>query len=103
MKRTSSPTRWDLNNLYNGTSREIIFNELESIKAKLTELKIAKNIPIVSGDELHILSELIKQVEKMESFYYCLSSEGEDPSFLSTLSGSIASGSTVIPLNQLSC
>ena len=91
MKTTSSPTRWDLNHFYNGTSKEIIFNELESIKAKLTTLKTAKNITVVSGDELHSLSELIKRIEKMESFYYCLTCEGQESSFLSTLSGSISS------------
>ncbi len=91
MKTTSSPNRWNLNLFYNGTSNDIIFNEMECIKAKITELKMAENISLGSNDELHTLSELIKRIEKMESFYYCLTCEGQEPSFLSSLSGGISS------------
>lgn len=90
MESISTPPRWDLHNLYEGSGKESLLIELEHLKANLAELK--KVEPINFGDkEISILAGLIPRIEKAESFYYCLSAESTAPSFLTTIRPDISS------------
>ncbi|CAH0343982.1 hypothetical protein BCI9360_00210 [Bacillus sp. CECT 9360] len=80
----NTPPRWDLNDFYEGSGKESLLIELENIKVNLAKLKKVEPINF-SDKEITILSGLVTRIEKAESFYYCLSAESMDPSFLTTI------------------
>lgn len=91
MKSINIPTRWTLTNFYNGLDPKIFIKQLEIIKETLIDLEHKENTVFLEEKELSTLSDLIRQIDKAESFYYCLTSEEIEPSILSTINTTISS------------
>lgn len=84
METISSPTRWDLNSIYGDVTEKSIKKILLQIKNALMELQ--RSTSTVFGEkEFIILSNCINQIDSLESFYYCLTTEEIESSFLSLL------------------
>lgn len=98
METINTPTRWSLNNLQNGLDSKKLIKHLDSIQEKLFEIELGLTSNNLSEDELLTLSKLIKQIESAESFYYCLTTENIDPSFLTSLNASISALKTGVRL-----
>jgi oligoendopeptidase F len=90
LETINTPTRWNLNNLQDGLDLEKFKKHVNSIKENLIELELDVTSNNLSEKELLTLSKLIKQIESAESFYYCLTTENIDSSFLTSLSASIS-------------
>ncbi|WP_313894419.1 M3 family metallopeptidase [Psychrobacillus sp.] len=88
MKSIEAPIRWNLNNIYN--EKKSIENQLDTIKKTLHELE-SIDVLLEEKIELSALSEVIKDIETAESFYYCLTSEEINSSSLATLGLTITS------------
>ena len=98
METINTPTRWNLNNLRNGLDSKKIKKHLDSIQEKLFKIELGSTLNNLSEDELLTLSKLIKQIESAESFYYCLTTENIDPSFLTLLNANISTLKTEVRL-----
>jgi oligoendopeptidase F len=90
LETNNTPTRWNLNNLQDGVDFKKIEKNVSNIKEKLTEIEIKSISNNLSENEFFGLSKLIKQIESAESFYYCLTTENVEPSFLTSLNSSIS-------------
>ncbi|SER55718.1 M3 family metallopeptidase [Salipaludibacillus aurantiacus] len=91
MESFSTPTRWNLNNLLQCDSDlEEFKNYISCIKANLLEIEECEKLNPLNESELNAISQIIKQVESAESFYYCLTTENVDPSLLTSLNTSIS-------------
>ncbi|MCM3596137.1 peptidase M3 [Metabacillus idriensis] len=90
METINSQTRWSLNNLLYGFDLEKLSNHINSIKEKLTDLETYSRSNSLKENELLTLSKIIKQIESVESFYYCLTTENVEPSLLTSINGSIS-------------
>ncbi|MDN7240564.1 peptidase M3 [Planococcus sp. N028] len=82
--------RWNLDNLQNGLDIEKFENQLSSIKEKMIELEEDSKVAALKPSELLTLSQMIKQIESAESFYYCLTTEEVEPFQLTSIIGSIS-------------
>jgi hypothetical protein len=60
------------------------------LKDSLNQLDVDSKPTIFTSKDMTILSDLIKQIEKAESYYYCLTLEDTESSFLSLLHTSIS-------------
>lgn len=98
METINKATRWNLNNLRNGLDSKKIKKHLDSIQEKLFKIELGSTSNNLSEDELLTLSKLIKQIESAESFYYCLTTENIDPSFLTLLNANISTLKTEVRL-----
>ncbi|TMW71219.1 M3 family metallopeptidase [Alteribacter natronophilus] len=87
----AAPTRWDLTDLLpcDPDTQEFRIH-INSLREKLSVLEAAEESALLNEIELNKLARLIQQVESAESFYYCLTTEEEDRSFLSPLLTSIS-------------
>lgn len=90
METNNAQTRWNLNNLLYGFNLEKLSNHINSIKEKLTDLETYSVSIILKENELLTLSKIIKQIESVESFYYCLTTENVEISLLTSINGSIS-------------
>ncbi|MFS0593751.1 hypothetical protein AB1L05_19380 [Cytobacillus horneckiae] len=90
METIITPTRWNLNNLQSGLDLDKFKKHMSSIKEKLIDIEMSSKSNTLYENELVTLSEVIKQIESAESFYYCLTTENIDPSFLTSLNASIS-------------
>jgi oligoendopeptidase F len=90
------PTRWDLSKFYGGFDEEDITNSLICIKSTLIELESKSKLTILNENDLINISNLIKQIESLESFYYCLATENIKPSFLTSLNTSITTLKSIV-------
>lgn len=66
-----TPTRWNLNNLQSGLDLDKFKKHMSSIKEKLIDIEMSSKSNTLYENELVTLSEVIKQIESAESFYYC--------------------------------
>ncbi|MED2975013.1 M3 family metallopeptidase [Fictibacillus sp. B-59209] len=83
MKPITLHTRWNLDNLYNQYSLNDFITHLAALKSIIQDVE-------EQTTSLN-LSEAIKQIEKAESFYYCLTAEDMDSSVLTTIQSLIYS------------
>lgn len=90
METFNLSTRWNLDNLQCGLDLEKFKNHLCSIKEKLIEIEEYSNSTPLYERELITISQLIKQIESAESFYYCLTTEDLEPPQLTSLNGIIS-------------
>lgn len=90
METFNLSTRWNLDNLQCGLDLKKFKNHLCSIKEKLIEIEEYSNSTPLYESELITISQLIKQIESAESFYYCLTTEDIEPSQLTSLNGIIS-------------
>ncbi|MBN6885724.1 hypothetical protein [Cytobacillus horneckiae] len=90
METIITPTRWNLNNLQSGLDLDKFKKHMSSIKEKLIDIEMSSKSNTLYENELVTLSEVIKQIESAESFYYCLTTENIDPSFLTSLNACIS-------------
>ncbi|WP_052345772.1 M3 family metallopeptidase [Paucisalibacillus sp. EB02] len=89
METFYTSVRWDLSNLLCGPDLESFENYLHNIKEKLTEIEVYSKANILYNSELTMISQIIKNIESAESFYYCLTTENFDTARLSSLNGFI--------------
>jgi oligoendopeptidase F len=87
---TIRPSRWDLNNLYPDKTGKVLIDNLDQLKVSLNQLEVESKKNLVTSQDMIVLSDLIKQIEKAESYYYCLTLEDTESSFLSLLHTSIS-------------
>jgi oligoendopeptidase F len=90
LEMTIRPSRWDLNKFYQDKTGKVLIEILAHIKVSLNQIEVDNDTSLVSLKDLNVLSDLIKQIEKAESFYYCLTLEDTESSFLSFLNTSIS-------------
>lgn len=90
METFNLSTRWNLDNLQCGPDLEKFKTHLSSINDKLTEIEECSNSHVLYENELITVSQLIKQIESAESFYYCLTTEDIEPPHLTSLIGTIS-------------
>ncbi|ASN05267.1 M3 family metallopeptidase [Virgibacillus necropolis] len=90
METFNTSVRWDLSNLLCGPDLERFECYLNSIKEKLTEIEEYSKTNILNNSELTMISQIIKNIESAESFYYCLTTENLDPSHLTSLNGFVS-------------
>jgi oligoendopeptidase F len=90
LETTIRPSRWDLNKLYQDKTGKALIDILDQLKVSLNQLDLDSNTTIVTSQDMTVLSDLIKQIEKAESYYYCLTLEDTESSFLSLLHTSIS-------------
>lgn len=90
METFNYPTRWNLDNLHFGLDLEKFKNQLHEIEEKLVEIEKSSSSKTLNESELTTISQLIKQIESAESFYYCLTTEDIEPSYLTLISGRIS-------------
>lgn len=81
---------WDLNNLLCDPGLESFENYLNNLKDKLTGIEEYSKTSILNDGELTLISQIIKNIESAESFYYCLTVEYIEPSRLISLNGIIS-------------
>ncbi|ADC52209.1 peptidase, family M3 (plasmid) [Alkalihalophilus pseudofirmus OF4] len=86
MESFITPTRWNLNNLLQCDSDlEKFKNYISCIKANLLEIEECEKLNPLNESGLNAISQIIKQLESAESFYYCLTTEDVEPSLLTSL------------------
>jgi len=90
METSNTSVRWDLSNLLCGPDLKRFENYLNSIKEKLEEIEEYSKIHTLNNSELIVISQIIKNIESAESYYYCLTTENFDPSHLTSLNGLIS-------------
>ncbi|GGK09504.1 oligoendopeptidase F [Lentibacillus kapialis] len=90
METFNLSTRWNLDNLQCGRDLERFKTHLSSISDKLTEIEECSKSHVLYENALITISQLIKQIESAESFYYCLTTEDIEPSHLTSLNGTIS-------------
>ncbi|WP_456279079.1 M3 family metallopeptidase [Bacillus sp. AK128] len=90
METFNLSTRWNLDHLQCGLDLEKFKNHLCNIKEKLIEIEEYSNSNPLYESDLITISQLIKQIESAESFYYCLTTEDIEPSQLTSLNGIIS-------------
>jgi oligoendopeptidase F len=89
LETTNKPTRWYLNNLQCGLDLEKFKKHMININAKLIEIETRSTSTNLNGYEFLTLSEIIKQIESAESFYYCLTTEDIESSSITLLNTTI--------------
>jgi oligoendopeptidase F len=87
---TIRTSRWDLNNLYPDKTGKVLIDNLDQLKVSLNQLEVESKTTIVTSQDIILLPDLIKQIEKAESYYYCLTLEDTESSFLNLLHTSIS-------------
>ncbi|WP_072581823.1 peptidase M3 [Bacillus weihaiensis] len=79
----NTPTRWDLDILQYGFDLNELKRHMSKIETKLIDTNL-------NEQDFVTLSEIIKQVESLESYYYCLTVENINTSVLTVLKGTIS-------------
>lgn len=90
MEIVSKPTRWNLDKLHFGLNYDEAEQYFYQIEENLKDVDSVLNTRI-DESKLNALTDIIQQIESLESFYYCLYAEGAAPNFLSMFNGRIAS------------
>ena len=90
MENSSLITRWNLDSLLYESDVKKFKNQLDSVKKRLVEIEVELNSVSLGDRELLTLSQLIRQIESAESFYYCLTTEDIEPSQLTSIIGTIS-------------
>lgn len=90
MEEIKPSIRWNLNNLLYGLDIEKLNNYLVSLKERLIEFEEYSKTSTLDDEVLMAISQMIKQIESVESFYYCLTTEDIAACDLTALNGSIA-------------
>ncbi|TCP69073.1 M3 family metallopeptidase [Baia soyae] len=76
----NEPTRWNLHTLYPEQMESTLSTELDELEATLNKLlhsikKLSPSLNPIKPEELSLFSQLIRRVEKADSYYYCLFAE----------------------------
>jgi oligoendopeptidase F len=90
METSSLITRWNLDSLQYETDVKKFKNQVGIVKEKLIEIEKESNLAVLNESKLLTLSQLIRQIESAESFYYCLTTEDIEPSQLTSIIGTIS-------------
>ncbi|MCH4827509.1 M3 family metallopeptidase [Planococcus halocryophilus] len=90
METSSLVTRWNLDSLPYDSDVEKFKDQLGIIKGKLIEIEKESNLAGLNESNLLTLSQLIRQIESAESFYYCLTTEEIESSQLTSIIGTIS-------------
>ncbi|MEC5425792.1 M3 family metallopeptidase [Virgibacillus sp. C22-A2] len=90
METFNTLVRWDLSNLLCGPDLEKFEDYLSSIQEKLTEIEEYLKTNTLNDGELTSISQIIKNIESAESFYYCLTTENINSPRLTSLNGFIS-------------
>ncbi|WP_442602828.1 M3 family metallopeptidase [Paenibacillus sp. KN14-4R] len=90
METIVAPTRWNLDSLLYGLDLDSLNKNMISMKEKLINFEACLTSNALNENQLITLSEIIKQIESAESFYYCLSIENIEPTFLTLLNANIS-------------
>ncbi|MDQ0418602.1 pepF/M3 family oligoendopeptidase [Croceifilum oryzae] len=83
-------TRWNLNSLYPEQMELTLSTELDELEVTLDQLlqsmrQLSPNSNAIQSEELSLLSQLIRRIEKADSYYYCLSAETPRHSIITSL------------------
>ncbi|WP_093291239.1 M3 family metallopeptidase [Thermoactinomyces sp. DSM 45892] len=76
----AEPARWNLKTLYSEPIESVLSNELDELEFTLDPLlnsmrQLSSTSNPIKSEELSLFSQLIKRIEKADSYYYCLSAE----------------------------
>ncbi|SFX33150.1 Oligoendopeptidase F [Thermoactinomyces sp. DSM 45891] len=77
--RLNEPTCWNLNNLYPEPKETALSRELDELEVishpLLHNMKHPSTSNLIKPETLSLLFQLIRRIEKADSYYYCLSAE----------------------------
>ncbi|MED1202585.1 M3 family metallopeptidase [Heyndrickxia acidicola] len=86
MNSTKKPTRWNLERLYQEEGITSFINHLDFLSKRLDKLEKNNGHFDENGtEEQYTELNIIGDIEKAESYYYCLTTEEVDPSILTSI------------------
>ena len=90
------PIRWDLDSLYYGLDINRLEKHIKDLLERLVAIEFDSYSKILGSHELMIISEIITEIESIESFYYCLTTEEVEASSLRSLDTNISTVKTKV-------
>ncbi|MEK3808471.1 peptidase M3 [Bacillus sp. FSL H8-0547] len=90
MKTADYKTRWNLDTLLTGPDLEKVSLYVNNIEETVSLLESVSKSERVNENTLTDFSNSIRQIESLESFYYCLTTEKVEPSMLAAVNGRIS-------------
>ncbi|WP_273128099.1 peptidase M3 [Bacillus weihaiensis] len=86
----NTPTRWDLDILQYGFDLNELKRHMSNIETKITVIEKSSPLTNLNEQNLKTLSEIIKQIESLESYCHCLTTDHIKPTDLTTLKATIS-------------